>query len=133
MSADELKQAALEALAEQAIVSAPREIFKLFPNWEAELRAMLPHQSPAEIQAAFTALLQQQSTHKTEPALAFAKQTMQAALRVHTVWREGGGCASSARQIAVQAPDAIFARPSHFLEAACRASLSDRKQAAPPD
>ncbi len=83
MSADELKQAALEALAEQAIVSAPREIFKLFPNWEAELRAMLPHQSPAEIQAAFTALLQQQSTHKTEPALAFAKQTMQAALRVH--------------------------------------------------
>ena len=44
MSADELKQAALEALAEQAIVSAPREVFKLFPNWEAELRAMLPHQ-----------------------------------------------------------------------------------------
>ena len=37
MSADELKQAALEGLAEQAIVSAPREIFKLFPNWEAEL------------------------------------------------------------------------------------------------
>ena len=35
MSADELKQAALEALAEQAIVSAPREVFKLFPNWEA--------------------------------------------------------------------------------------------------
>ena len=35
MSADELKQAALEALAEQAIVSAPREVFTLFPNWEA--------------------------------------------------------------------------------------------------
>ena len=41
MSADELKQAALEALAEQAIVSAPREVFKLFPNWEAELRCDL--------------------------------------------------------------------------------------------
>ena len=85
MSADELKQAALEALAEQAIVSAPREVFKLFPNWEARSD------------------------------------------------QSAGGCASSARQIAVQAPDAIFARPSHFLEAACRASLSDRKQAAPAD
>ena len=73
----------LSSVPEQAIVSAPREVLKLFPNWEAELRAMLPHQSPAEIQAALVALQQQQANRKTEPALAFAKQTMQAALRVH--------------------------------------------------
>ena len=79
----------LKLLAEEYAHKAPTEVYRVFPEWRAELQGILLSQNEAQLRAAITGLETEAAALADGSAVApyhFAKRALVAALDVHDAW-----------------------------------------------